>query len=279
MFTFNRGNVLTRLLAFTVGLALAISLGPLLGTAYLQVPAGSGVHVLTEVLTNDDVLKMFKDGIASELIVAKIKASATSFDTSPSTMQKLKEGGMPDGVVLAMIESGTNQPTEPSNNATSEAVELKVLDGTEIEIALTNNVSGQEANVGDLVDFTVLRPVQLNGVTIFDKGASARARITTAKKSGRWGKAGKLEWAMQDIQAVDGSRVPARFTKRLVGDSSGGTVAVAAVATAVFLGPVALLWGLKKGKPALIPAGNRYTAFVQGDNAVMTGGDTLVKVQ
>jgi hypothetical protein len=222
---------------------------------------------------------MFKDGIASEIIVAKIKASSTSFDTSPSTIQKLKEEGMTDAVVLAMVESGTKQPTPSSNISTSETVDLKVVDGTEIEIALTNNVSGQEAHVGDIVDFTVLRPVQLNGVTIFEKGASARGRITTAKKSGHWGKAGKLEWAMQDIQAVDGSRVPARFTKRLVGDSSGGTVAVAAVATAVFLGPVALLWGLKKGKVAIIPAGNRYTAFVQGDSIVKTSGVAIVTPQ
>lgn len=278
MFRFNKSKSVTRILALTVGLALTISLSPLLSTAHLQEQAATSLPVLSEVLTNVDVLKMFKDGIVSEIIVAKIKSSPSSFDTSPSTIQKLKEDGLTDGVVLAMIESGNKQPIA-SNSSASEPVELKVVDGTEIEIALTNNVSGQEAKVGDIVDFTVLRPVQLNGVTIFEKGASARGRITTAKKSGHWGKAGKLEWAMQDIQAVDGSRVPARFTKRLVGDSSGGTVAVAAVATAVFLGPVALLWGLKKGKVALIPAGNRYTAFVQGDSTVKTHTDTIVKAQ
>lgn len=267
MFTNIKRNSVARILALTVGFAITISLSPLLSTAYVQSPAPS-TRVVSEVLTNDQVLKMFKDGIASEIIVAKIKASSTSFDTSPATLQKLKEDGISDAVVLAMIESGTKPVAVSSNTSLSEAVALKVVDGTEIEIALTNNVSGQEAKVGDIVDFTVLRPVQMNGVTIFDKGASARGRITTAKKSGRWGKAGKLEWAMQDVQAVDGSRVPARFTKRLVGDSSGGTVAVAAVATAVFLGPVALLWGLKKGKVAIIPAGNKYTAFVQGDSTV-----------
>lgn len=271
MITFNKRSSVARILALTLGFALTVSLSPLVSTAYVQSPA-AGTPVVSEVLTNDQVLKMFKDGIASEIIVAKIKASPSSFDTSPATIQKLKEDGITDGVMLAMIESGTRQPAASSNTSLSDAVALKVVDGTEIEIALTNNVSGQEAKVGDIVDFTVLRPVQMNGVTIFDKGASARGRITTAKKSGRWGKAGKLEWAMQDIQAVDGSRVPARFTKRLVGDSSGGTVAVAAVATAVFLGPVALLWGLKKGKVAIIPAGNRYTAFVQGDSMVHAGG-------
>jgi hypothetical protein len=277
MFFFNQGNSVNRILALTLGFALTISLSPLLSTAYLQVPAGSSLPAVNDVLTNDHVLKMSKDGIAPEVIIAKINSSTGRFDTSPSTIPKLKEAGLTDAVVLAMIGSGMTQPSVASpNSSTSGTIDLKVVDGTEIEIALTNNVSGQEAQIGDIVDFTVLRPVQLNGVTIFEKGASARGRITTAKKSGHWGKAGKLEWAMQDVQAVDGSRVPARFTKRLVGDSSGGTVAVAAVATAVLLGPVALLWGLKKGKVAIIPAGNRYTAFVQGDSTVKTHRDSIV---
>lgn len=267
MFACNKGYS-ARILPITLALALTISLSPVLSTAYLQTPAESSQQAATDPLTNDHILKMFKDGIASEIIVAKIKASSTNFETSPSTIQKLKEDGVSDGVILAMIESGTKPPLAPPNDSTGETVDQKVVDGTEIEVSLTNNVSGQEVKVGDIVDFTVLRPVQINGVTIFDKGASARARITTAKRSGRWGKAGKLEWAMQDVQAVDGSRVPARFTKRLVGDSSGGTVAVAAIATTVLLGPLGLLWGLKKGKAAIIPAGNRYTAFVQGDTNV-----------
>ncbi|MGI8919306.1 MAG: hypothetical protein ACR2H6_11965, partial [Pyrinomonadaceae bacterium] len=122
---------------------------------------------------------------------------------------------------------------------------------------MKNTLSGQEAKVGDVVDFTVLTAVEVNGVIVFEKDSVARARVTTSKKAGRWGKAGKLEWAMQDVLAVDGNRIPARFTKRELGDSKGGTVAVAAVATTVLLGPLGLLWGLKKGKPAIIPAGNR----------------------
>jgi hypothetical protein len=116
----------------------------------------------------------------------------------------------------------------------------------------------------------VIQPVLVGNALVFDKGAVGRAKITTAKRAGHWGKAGKLEWAMQDVQAVDGNRVPTRFTKREIGDSKGGTVAVAAVATTVLLGPVGLFWGLKKGKPAIIPAGNRYSVFVSGDTKVKT---------
>jgi hypothetical protein len=168
-------------------------------------------------------------------------------------------------VILAMVNG-------PAANADGSAAladgSLNVPDGTEIEIQLQNNASGEELKVGSLVDFVVVKPVVVNGVTIFEKDAGARARITTAKRAGHWGKAGKLEWAMQDVLAVDGNRVPARFTQRHIGDSKGGTVAVAAVATTVLLGPIGLLWGLKKGKPAIIPAGNRYSVFVHGDTKI-----------
>jgi hypothetical protein len=225
-------------------------------------------------ITNKEVFEMVKAGLAPDIIVAKIKSSPSKFDTTPGTLADLKTAGIPDSVIMAMVQS-TGEPISGSvaSVASVPAVEVKIPDGTEIEIQLVNNLSGQEAKVGDIVDFTLVRAIQVNGVTVFERDASARARVTTAKKAGRWGKAGKLEWAMQDVQAVDGIRVPARFTKRELGDSKGGTVAVAAVATTILLGPLGLLWGLKKGKPAIIPAGNRYSIFIHGD-AVAKGTPT-----
>jgi hypothetical protein len=215
---------------------------------------------VSPALTNKDVLDMIKAGLAADIIVAKIKSSETNFDTTPGALAELKAANVPDNVILAMVKG----PAPATEAAPADGV-VNVPDGTEVEIQLTNNASGEELKVGDVVDFVVVGPVNINGITIFEKGAGGRARITTAKRAGHWGKAGKLEWAMQDVMATDGNRIPARFTQRHIGDSKGGTVAVAAVATTVFLGPLGLLWGLKKGKPAIIPAGNRYSVFVHGD--------------
>jgi hypothetical protein len=231
----------------------------------LQEPVQNQTQTAGAELTNKDVLDMVKSGLATEIIVAKIKASSGKFDTSAATLAELKSANVPDAVIMAMVGGALERTTSAE---AKPSVEVKVPDGTEIEIILKNNASGQELKVGDIVDFSIVHPVVLNGVTVFEKDAPARARITTAKKAGHWGHAGKLEWAMQDIQAADGSRVSARFTQRSVGDSKGGTVAVAAVATTVLLGPLGLLWGLKKGKPAIIPAGNRYSVFVSGDTTV-----------
>jgi hypothetical protein len=232
-------------------------------TVTLQEPANNQSSANPAPLTNKDVLDMIKGGLNAEIVIAKIRKSPTNFDTSPAALSELKTAGLPDAVILAMVQPATELKAAPAADKSDALV--KVSDGTEIEVQLKNNASGEELKVGDIVDFTVVRPVVVNGVTIFDKDAPARARITTAKRAGHWGHAGKLEWAMQDIQAVDGSRVSSRFTKRLVGDSKGNTVAVAAVATTVLLGPFGLLWGLKKGKPAIIPAGNRYSVFVNGE--------------
>ena len=226
-----------------------------------QDPAPAQTQAAATSLTNKDVLEMLKAGLAADVIVAKIKSSATSFDTSPAALAELKAANVPDAVMLAMVNG-------PAGTAEGTSTEVSVPDGTEIEIQLTNNASGEELKVGSLVDFIVVKPVIVNGMVIFEKDAGARARITTAKRAGHWGKAGKLEWAMQDVLSADGNRIPARFVQRQIGDSKGGTVAVAAVATTVLLGPVGLLWGLKKGKPAIIPAGNRYNVFVHGDTKI-----------
>jgi hypothetical protein len=219
------------------------------------------------ILKNPDVLRMLESGLSPDVVVAKIKVSPVDFDTSPDALAELKKANVPEAVLLEMVR----RSAAPAGVTEAKpGVEVNVPDGTEVEIALVNTASGEELKVGNIVDFTVNHDVVVDGVTVFKRDAPARAKITTAKKAGRWGRAGKLEWAMEDIQAADGNRVPARFTKRLIGDSKGGTVAVAAVATTIFLGPLGLFWGLKKGKPAIIPAGNRYSVFVHG-NAKLTG--------
>lgn len=248
-------RVMSSLLMLTVSVAVMA-----FPQAQSQQPNTAPPQQVATSLTNKDVLDMLKAGLATDIIVAKIKSSPTSFDTSPPALAELKAANVPDAVILAMVNGPIANATD-----TTAASAVNVTDGTEVEIQLTNNASGEEMKVGAIVDFTVVQPVVFKGVTIFEKDAAARARITTAKRAGHWGKAGKLEWTMQDVLAVDGNRIPARFTQRHIGDSKGGTVAVAAVATTVLLGPLGLLWGLKKGKPAIIPAGNRYSVFVNGD--------------
>lgn len=56
-------------------------------------------------LTNSDVIGMVKAGIVAEILVAKIKAATCSFDTTPTTLKELKDAGVPDSVILAMVQA------------------------------------------------------------------------------------------------------------------------------------------------------------------------------
>jgi hypothetical protein len=214
-----------------------------------------------QTLTNKDVTELLKSGLSAEIIIAKIKSSPSKFDTSTAALLELKAADMPESVVLAMIQA--NSPATPTVSGPLTK-EVAVDDGTSVEIELLTVASSEVMKVGDVVDFKVVQSVEFKGVTIIEKGSVAKGHITEARKAGFWGRAGKLEWVMQYAVGIDNSRIPLRFTQRTVGDSKGATVAIAAVATTFLLGPVSLLWGLKRGKPVIIPSGNRYYVFVQG---------------
>jgi hypothetical protein len=48
---------------------------------------------------------MVKAGIGVEIVVAKIKTATCSFDTSPTALKQLKDAGVPDSVILAMVQA------------------------------------------------------------------------------------------------------------------------------------------------------------------------------
>lgn len=61
----------------------------------------------SELLTNDTVISLVKAGLGPEAIEAKIGASRGSFDTSTNALIALKQAGVPDSVIAAMLK-GSN---------------------------------------------------------------------------------------------------------------------------------------------------------------------------
>lgn len=58
-------------------------------------------------LTNKDVVDLVKAGLGPEVVAAKIRTSQTDFDTSPDALKALKREGVPDAVILAMLDPKT----------------------------------------------------------------------------------------------------------------------------------------------------------------------------
>jgi hypothetical protein len=144
-----------------------------------------------------------------------------------------------------------------------------------------------EARVGDLISFRVLVPVKVDDAIVIGNGALVTARIVKAKRAGHWGKAGKLGWIMQDVVAVDLTRVSLTASPDLpasqqgvTGQSHGGEVATktavmgALLAPTIVLAPLALMHGFKRGGQAVLPEGKRLLVYVQKDTIVKLPTET-----
>jgi len=227
---------------------------------------------LAAVLTNQDVLSMTKAKLAPEIIIAKIQTSTCNFVTSPSELQRLKGQGVPDEIIVAMINvPRAEKSSGGAATETNQPAPIKIPAGTLVEIEAVRTVVSSDIDAGSAISFAVVTPVKIDGVIVIAAGALATGRVLKAKRGGRWGRAGQLAWSMQDVEAVDGTKILLQFTRHQKGDSKAGTVTTGVIVTGLLLIPIApigLLWGFKRGEDAFISAGRRYDAVVRTDSLV-----------
>ncbi len=234
-------------------------------------------------LNNADIVGLVKANLTAEIIIAKIKSAACHFETTPAALQQLKTDGVPDAVILAMLNAPSASgamATMLDNKAAAASViapppqtlGVKLPPGTPLDVEIAYTISSQDVRAGEPISFRVINPVLVDGVVVIDVGATATARVVKASRGGHWGRAGRIAWAMQDVTAVDGTRIPLVFAGRIVGDSKGAKVATQMILTGALLpliAPVALLHGFKRGENALIPAGKRFEVAVSSEATVM----------
>ncbi|CAN5373783.1 hypothetical protein BH10ACI1_BH10ACI1_09220 [soil metagenome] len=72
-----------------------------------------------EVMTNNEVISLVKAGLSKQIIVNKIRTSKTDFDLSTNSLIKLKQAGVDDEIVNAMLESksGRTMTTTTTNSS------------------------------------------------------------------------------------------------------------------------------------------------------------------
>ncbi len=155
---------------------------------------------------------------------------------------------------------------------------LNLPAGTPLDIEATYTVSSRDMRPGDFLSFRVLVPVRIDGLTVIDVNSLVTGRVVKAKRGGHWGKAGKLVWTMQDVVAVDLTRVPltvhqelAALQNQITGTSHGGEVAARTIVFGALLfpaSPLALMSGFKRGEDAILPQGKRFVVYVQRDTEI-----------
>jgi hypothetical protein len=187
---------------------------------------------------------------------------------------------------LAQAPSGTIgaaesiQLSKPGATASTRRPKREIIipAGTPIDIEATYTVNSRDLRAGDFISFRVLVPIQLEGLTLVDKGSLVTGRVVEAKRGGHWGKAGRLSWIIQDVVAADLTRVPLQAQlegpearSAVKGTSHGGQVATEMIVfgSLMFIAaPLVLMSGFKRGEDAILPQGKRLIVYVAKDTTL-----------
>jgi len=65
-------------------------------------------------LSNEDVVKLIRAGLSEDVVISKIKTSATRFDLSTDALIQLRKVGLSNAVLTAMMSSGATPPVAPT---------------------------------------------------------------------------------------------------------------------------------------------------------------------
>ena len=225
-------------------------------------------------MSNSDVLRMLEAGFTAETILAQIKSAQCNFTTTPAALQHLKEEGVPDAVILAIVMAPRPiVATNHSSNASEQQknFRVKIPNGLAVEVEAPFSVSSQDVRQGDAISFRVVNPVKVDGVVVIEPGSTATGRVVQASRGGHFGRAGRLAWTMESVTGVDGTRIPLQAAGRIVGDSKSAKVITQTIVLGSLIwvaAPLALMHGFKRGENAIIPAGKRLEVVVKGETFV-----------
>ncbi|HTA57842.1 MAG TPA: hypothetical protein VK805_06805 [Candidatus Baltobacteraceae bacterium] len=244
-------------------------------TAMCMFGAAAAFAQTQKALTNADIVTMTKNGFAPALIVKAIQSDATDFDVSAQALIDLKNEGVDQSVMEAMLSAQGNKPSaaveaahgsatsadggaaDPSKPACTVNGGCLLRDSTPVALKFAADLNSKIAHEGDPVEFLLDEDMKVGENVVVPKGSHAVATVSSAKKAGMMGKPGELNVQLQYL-VVGSNHIHLRGTKGREGESKTG----ATVALTVIFGPIGLI---KHGKNVDIPAGTPLTAYVDQD--------------
>jgi len=158
------------------------------------------------------------------------------------------------------------------------AAQVTVPDGTKIRVRLDQTLSSGTTDQGQTVELSVTEPVKIDGQVVIPENARVTGTVTEAQEKRHMGRAGKLDFSIDRVRAIDGEWVPLRYT---VNKKSGGSHAVSTgvltAGAAVLFWPAAPAFLLIKGKDVTLNKGMVFDTFTDQDHTigVGVGGNTV----
>jgi hypothetical protein len=171
-------------------------------------------------------------------------------------------------ILLLLVE--LPMPTQAQTPATVPAVSsvLTLPINTPVRLKLNENLSSGTNRVNDRMDFEVLEDVKVGGQVVISRGAIAMGTVTEAKPKGMFGKAGKLDVAIDSVRLADGKSASLSASQSVKGKGHGAAVTTGVIVTALVLWPAAPFLLLIRGNDVNIARGTEITAYVSGDTDV-----------
>lgn len=169
-----------------------------------------GISVFGQIpLANNDVVELAKLGLGSEIIIAKIRASETKFDTSPVALKNLSDAKVPDSVIVAMVEKEqssqkknleSQEQYENTKNSIAEQGTLKDIVGKNKVFILVNDVESRDRIAKQLAksDLTIVDKIEDSNFSIIyedyveEIGATVSVYGNTANAQPRYRRVGTL---------------------------------------------------------------------------------------
>jgi hypothetical protein len=139
-----------------------------------------------------------------------------------------------------------------------------VPDDTEVDLKLAETISSARAMEGQRIRFTVAKDVAIDGYVVIQAGALAIGTVTKASPKKWAGRSGKLEMSLQNVAAIDGTKIDLAGTRGGSGDSHVGRMVTGIVITSIFTLGGSSLFLLMHGKDLVIPEGSGATTFTIG---------------
>jgi len=148
-----------------------------------------------------------------------------------------------------------------------------IPDGTKLRVRLDQQISSATADEGQTVELSVTEAVKVDDQVLIPEGARVSGTITEAMAKRRMGRAGKLDFSIDRVRAVDGEWVPLRYTlNKKSGESHAVRTGVITAGVAVVFWPAAPVMLLMHGKDITINKGVTFDVFTDSSHQLANLG-------
>jgi hypothetical protein len=141
------------------------------------------------------------------------------------------------------------KPAEVAPAAQPSPSEITLRNGTPIHLKLGKRISSATAHVGDIVDFTVVEEVMVDGLSVIPAGSTAIGLVSEAEPKKRMGHGGKLAFSVNFVRLKDDEKAAVRSFQESTGSNNSAGA----------------MLPLSSGKDVIFTPGSEFTAYVDGD--------------